>query len=183
MVATKTYQGRERDLGRIRRPGKHGLPKDCLTLRYAIQPAYQFAVHPGFHTVRLARSVQLAVGCDHRRKNPAARLITACCVRTCADHVRERGIEADLASRVACEACQGFAQRPVQSEVGDLQNHARVGAPPQIGLSLAEPREDSLVIGFLQARDRQIAARRQQTRGVRPRPPGRFDWWKRAAGL
>ena len=46
------------------------------------------------------------------------------------------------------------------------QHHARVGAPPQHRLAGAEPREDAVAVGLLQALRRQPAAGRQQARRV-----------------
>ena len=68
------------------------------------------------------------------------------------------------------KALQHLPQRTVQAELRHPQHHARVRAPPQHRLVLAEPREHAVAVGLFQALRRQAAAGGQQARRFAVRP-------------
>ena len=139
---------------------------DRLADRHAIQPPDQATIDPGFDTVCVAGLVQCCVGVLHLRQDPGATAGRALArvVGAMADHGLEGRVDADLAPWFAPEAAQRLAQRRVQPEIGHLQYHARVDAPPQDGLALAEPRKDALPVGRQQRRHVELPAGGEQAR-------------------
>ena len=161
-VLELAHQRHERHLGGIGDAHEHGFAEECAAERNAVQAADQFPLEPGFHRMREARAMQRNVGFDHRLRNPGAGL-TVPRLPAALDHLAKSRIGAHLEARVA----HGARQRARYLQLGGEQNHARIGAPPQDRLVLAEPRKDAVSVGFQQSGYRQVAAGGKQAVGVR----------------
>lgn len=166
MFATKTYQSRQRDLGGIRNTGKHGFAEYRTAQRNAVQTAQQYTIAPDFHTVRKTGHIQAGVCTDHFRQNPRSGLATARCAGTSLYNSRKCAIKPYFAACVMDKPDQGPAQGAVQAELGNLQDHARIGAPPENGLVFAKPRKNAVAVSTLQRGNLKICADSQQTRNI-----------------
>src|SRR5204863_5581431 len=116
--------------------------------------------------------MKLVVGVDHSRRDPCAGLARA--RRGCAVlyDVRECCVDA----HIEFTASDPLAQRARHAELLTVENHPRVGTPPQYGLTRAEPGKDAAAIGCKDALRREIAAgSKQPIRVVK----GRFERRKR----
>src|SRR5947207_13278252 len=110
--------------------------------------------------------VKLVVGVDHSRRDPCAGLARAqggCAVLY---DIRERGVDA----HIEFTSSDPLAQRARHAELLTVENHARVGTPPQYGLTRAEPGKDAAAIGCKSALRRESAScSMQPNRVVRSR--------------
>src|SRR3982750_1400397 len=152
VYAAKGHQCRKRDLGGVRLMGEHRFAKYPAAQVDAVQPAHQFAIHPGFYAVGMSSPVKAGVGLHHIRNNPGARLARARLAGTGIDDALEGTVKAKLATGLRLEAGQGLAQRAMKLEMRCLQDHAWVGAPPKRWLAQAKPRENSVRISLDQCR-------------------------------
>ncbi|MCY1516384.1 hypothetical protein D9M68_510110 [compost metagenome] len=155
-------QAGQRDLRGVRTAREHRFAEYGPAQRHAVEPARQLAVDPGFDAVGVPGAVQLRIGLHHVRHDPGARLAGARRLRTRLDHRSKIVIDAQLAAGRRGKTAQRLAQRAMQPEIAHPQHHARVGAPPQDGLVVAEPGEDAAAVGLHQSIDIEGAAGRQQ---------------------
>ena len=145
-------------------------PKKRPPERHAVETTHQLAFHPCLDRVRDARGVQPFVHRDHPTVDPGARLqVTRRCAR--ANDLTEL--------RVRGDAEVIFPQAPGE-RFGDVQflrkqHHARVGAPPEDGVALAEPGEDPLGVHLDERTHRQGAAHGKQAVGPAQRAVDRRE--------
>src|SRR5947207_15473233 len=113
---------------------------------------------PGFITV--------VVGFDHGRRDACDGLARAQRGFAVLDDVRECGVDA----HIEFTSSDPLAQRARHAELLTVENHARVGTPPQYGLTRAEPGKDAAAIGCMDALSRESAScSMQPNRVVRSR--------------
>ena len=101
--------------------------------------------------MRKTSVVQRDVGRYHLRHNPRPLLPRPVAGRAGGDDLLKRRVKPHFAINAAveprAELLQGFFKRRLQLEVRHLEDHARVGTPPQNRLPFAEPRENPARIG------------------------------------
>src|SRR5690554_1299494 len=176
----KVHQVGQCQLAGVRHPREHGFSEEEAAHAYAIQPAGQFAINPGFYAVCDTGTVPGCIGCLYGRRNPCAVLCLASARATRNDRsecdVRRHpypGIDVLFGSRYL-PTFLGQRMRDLQVCTG--QYHARIGAPPQYRIAVVEPWEDTARIGFGQPLYGQATARSNQTfrqRGCGVRKRGR----------
>ena len=88
------------DFGSVCGMGKHGFAKHGMAHAHAIESAHQLAIHPGFHTVCVARCVQGFVGRHHVRHDPGAVLCWAWRMRAGVNDGTEGVVYADCTLRL-----------------------------------------------------------------------------------
>jgi hypothetical protein len=168
VVSQEAHQIGQCDLGGVRAPREHGFAVEHMADAYPIKAADQFAVQPDFRGVREAGLVQPAIAIDDIVRYPGAGAGAARLGAGAHDGFEGR-VEADFPAAVALrsapalfEAAQRLAQAVGNAEIGGLEHHARIGAPPENRLAVRIPGENALAIGVQQAQRRQIRAGRQQ---------------------
>jgi hypothetical protein len=112
--------------------------------------------------MRVARPVQREIGRAHGAAEPGAFLP----VGAAGEHALEGGVDAHFITLVA----HVLGERARHLELIAMQHHARVGRPPEDRLGRGVPGKDAAAVGFEQARDGEIAARREQAVRVPHRP-------------
>src|SRR2546427_1596486 len=73
-------------------------------------------------------------------------------------HFTEGGVEAHLVAAVA----QGLCERARYLELLGIEDHARVGAPPENRIALGKPRKNAAAVTLEQALGGEISARGEQ---------------------
>jgi len=155
------HEVHQRDFRGIRHKRKHRFAVEHAAEGHAVKAAGEFAGDPGFHRMCDAGGVQFAVGRDHLLRDPRSGVRSA--RRSAGAH---DGLEGRVHADCVIAAREALAQRARHFEFGREQHHARIGAPPQHRLAVAEPREDAVAVGVGQARDGQVGPRGEQAVGL-----------------
>ena len=104
----------------------------------------------------------------HLRRDPGT-VLSGPRFGAAADDRRERAVHRDAESARA----DGAAKRSGQLELANVEDHARIGAPPQQRVLAAEPRENALRVCVEEPGRREVAAGSQQAVGLLQRELGR----------
>ena len=124
--------------------GEHAFTKNPMPEVHQVQAANEHVVLPDFNAVGVTGLVQIFVSRLHALNNPSALLPRSWRAGTSADDLVKSLVDAEPVFTAGLPASDGLSQATAQLEAFNLQNHARIGRPPQNGLLLAEPRKDPL---------------------------------------
>src|SRR5262249_46337528 len=148
-------QADQRHLRGIAPAREHRLAGEQAADRDTVDAASQFVSGPHFEAVGVTAGVEFLVGPDQRRGDPAA---VAWPVGTAADDLAEGAIDGMTKAARAKRA----QEPPRDVQLGQFEDAARVGRPPQERVFRSEPGEDAAAIGFQQALGAQVSAHGNQ---------------------
>ena len=109
-TAAQGHQGCQGDFGGIALEGEHGFTIHRPAQGDAVQTADQFPANPGFHAVRQALGVQVAIGIDDAGHDPGAVLPWAWGGGAVLHDLPKAEIDANAAAWVALKIFQRLAQ-------------------------------------------------------------------------
>ena len=157
----RAEEGDEFDKGELRGASalrEHRLAEEDAVEGDAVKPAHQFSGKPALHRVCIAEAVHFDIGLLHRRSDPGAGFSRGADFGAGSDDFREGAVAAGAYVRVASIPLE----TSWSSELHREQHQARVGGPPEQGVSLGEPGENALAVGEEQTLWREVAAYRQE---------------------
>jgi hypothetical protein len=136
-------------------------PKNIRPSDDAIEASDEAIAGPGFDRVGVAHLEQPAVRGMHLGRDPGA-ILSWPRLRAATDHCGERGVHRDSEAPGADRA----PQRSRDLELAYVEDHARIGTPPQQRILAAEPRENALRVRVEEAGRREIATGSQKPVGL-----------------
>lgn len=171
ILQTKPDQGCQRQFGAIGYAGEHRLPEHGTPQVDAIQARLQLAIHPGLHAVGDAHFVQLNISLDHVFGDPGALLLWARAAGAGPHDSFKLSVESDFEAALRTKTGQGLPQAAPHPKALSGEHHAGIGAPPQDGLTIAEPGKDTVLVGSNQGCWTEVGASCQQSwQGVERSP-------------
>ena len=183
MPQANTHQTSQCHFGAVIDGSEHRLAKNGMPESDEIQTSHQLTISPDFCAVCMAQTVQIFVGMDHVGHDPGACLPRSWGAGAAAYDLRKVLVKTQLEVRAQQVALEALPQGTSKPEFARRQNHAGVRAPPQHGLSGAEPRKNPLAVGLQQTCSRQILSGCEQAGRSRCGSPCLGHGWQRFVGL